>query len=55
MSLNSNKVPSKKVHVVTLGCAKNVVDSEQLMKQLEAENYLVEFDKPNSDSEQSIP
>ena len=54
MSLNSNKVSSKKVHVVTLGCAKNVVDSEQLMKQLEAENYLVEFDKPNSDARSVI-
>ena len=54
MSLNSNKKLTKKVHVVTLGCAKNIVDSEQLMKQLEAENFSVEFDKPHSDARSVI-
>ena len=54
MSLNSNNVSNKKVQVVTLGCAKNIVDSEQLMKQLEAENFSVEFDKPHSDARSVI-
>ncbi len=54
MTLKSVNVPNKKVHVVTLGCAKNVVDSEQLMKQLEAENFIVEFDKVHSDARSVI-
>jgi ribosomal protein S12 methylthiotransferase len=29
---------SKKIHVITLGCEKNTVDSEALMKQLQANN-----------------
>jgi ribosomal protein S12 methylthiotransferase len=41
MSLKS----SNKVHVVTLGCAKNVVDSEHLMKQLERSGFIVEYDR----------
>ena len=36
------------VLVVTLGCSKNVVDSEKLMKQLSANSLAVEFDEENS-------
>ena len=30
--------------MVSLGCAKNLVDSEKLMRQLEAANYTLIFD-----------
>ena len=35
---------AKKVNVVTLGCSKNLVDSEQLMKQLNANSFEVIHD-----------
>ena len=34
--------------VVTLGCAKNIVDSEHLMRQLSAHSLTIEHDKENS-------
>ena len=37
---------SKKINIVTLGCSKNVVDSEKLLKQLNAGGYEVSY---NSD------
>jgi tRNA A37 methylthiotransferase MiaB len=33
-----------KVDLITLGCSKNLVDSEQLIRQLEANGYQVEHD-----------
>ncbi|MCH2045820.1 MAG: 30S ribosomal protein S12 methylthiotransferase RimO [Saprospiraceae bacterium] len=39
-----------KVNVVTLGCAKNMVDSEVLMHQLQANNFEVEHDNSKSDA-----
>jgi ribosomal protein S12 methylthiotransferase len=33
--------PAKKVHIITLGCHKNLVDSEVLMKQLQADGFAV--------------
>ena len=33
-----------KVDIITLGCSKNLVDSEQLMRQFEANGYRVEHD-----------
>ncbi len=35
---------TRKINVVTLGCSKNVVDSEYLMKQLEVDGWDVVFD-----------
>lgn len=35
---------NKKINIVTLGCSKNVVDSEKLLKQLEAGGYAVTHD-----------
>lgn len=32
------------IDVITLGCSKNLVDSERLMRQLEAQGYKVEYD-----------
>ena len=38
-----------KINVVTLGCSKNVVDSEHVMAQLEAAGYEVVFDSNDTD------
>jgi ribosomal protein S12 methylthiotransferase len=38
----------QKVHVISLGCSKNLVDSELLMKQLERAGYGVEIDAGES-------
>jgi len=35
---------NKKINIVTLGCSKNVVDSEKLLKQLEAGGYSITHD-----------
>ncbi|MDQ1297189.1 MAG: ribosomal protein methylthiotransferase, partial [Bacteroidota bacterium] len=35
---------NKKINIVTLGCSKNVVDSEKLLKQLEAGGYSITND-----------
>lgn len=34
----------KSVNIITLGCSKNLVDSEFILKQLEANNYTVKYD-----------
>jgi ribosomal protein S12 methylthiotransferase len=41
----------KRVDVITLGCSKNLVDSELLIKQFEAGGFLVEHDSPNPKGE----
>ncbi len=41
----------KKINFITLGCSKNVVDSEHLMAQAEAAGYDVEFDSDTLDAE----
>lgn len=40
----------KKINIICLGCSKNLVDSELLMKQLDAEGYVVEADGEKSDA-----
>ncbi|MGL5893900.1 MAG: 30S ribosomal protein S12 methylthiotransferase RimO, partial [Bacteroidales bacterium] len=40
-----------KVDIITLGCSKNLVDSEQLLRQLQASGYSVEHDSENVDGE----
>lgn len=40
----------KRINVVTLGCSKNLVDSERLMRQLEAGGYELVHDSGNSDA-----
>ena len=35
---------NKKINIVTLGCSKNLVDSEKLLKQLSAGGYDVIYD-----------
>jgi len=39
------------VDVVTLGCSKNLVDSEKLMRQLQANGYKVTHDSPSPEGE----
>lgn len=41
---------NKKINVVTLGCSKNVVDSEHVMAQLAASGYDVVFDSNDTDA-----
>ncbi len=39
---------NKKINIVTLGCSKNVVDSEKLLKQLSAGGYNVIYDSDDT-------
>jgi len=39
-----------KIEIITLGCSKNVVDSERLSRQLTANNFEITNDSENSDS-----
>lgn len=39
---------NKKINIITLGCSKNVVDSEKLLKQLIAGGYDVTYDSDDS-------
>lgn len=44
------KATNNKVSVITLGCSKNLVDSENLVTQLQANEYDVEHDKHSEDA-----
>jgi ribosomal protein S12 methylthiotransferase len=35
---------NKKINIVTLGCSKNIVDSEKLLKQFQAGGYSIIYD-----------
>lgn len=48
MKIGNNK---RTVDVITLGCSKNLVDSEQLMRQFDALGYKVRHDAENPDGE----
>lgn len=41
----------KKINFITLGCSKNIVDTEHLMAQAEVAGYDVEFDSDSLDAE----
>lgn len=43
-----------KINIVSLGCSKNLVDTELLMKQLDANQFQVECDGENSDAKTII-
>ena len=45
---------SKKINIVTLGCSKNVVDSEKLLKQLNAGGYEIFYNSEISNAETVI-
>jgi len=48
--LKTKTLKKNKVNVVTLGCSKNLVDSEVLMTQLKANKYDVEHESPREDA-----
>jgi len=48
--LKTKTLKKNKVNVVTLGCSKNIVDSEVLMGQLKANNFDVEHESLKDDS-----
>ncbi len=48
--MKTKTLKKNKVNVVTLGCSKNIVDSEVLMGQLKANNYDVEHESKDDDS-----
>ncbi len=48
--MKTKTLKKNKVNVVTLGCSKNIVDSEVLMGQLKANNFLVEHESKTDDS-----
>ena len=41
---------SKKINVITLGCSKNLVDSEHLMAQLDEAGYEIVTDSNDTDA-----
>jgi len=48
------KTPAHKINVITLGCSKNLVDSEVLMKQIEAQGIQVVHDSVDNDAQTVI-
>jgi ribosomal protein S12 methylthiotransferase len=48
--LKTKTLKKNKVNVVTLGCSKNIVDSEVLMGQLKANNFDVEHESKRDDA-----
>ena len=44
----------KTIDIITLGCSKNLVDSEQLMRQLEEAGYSVTHDTENPEGEIAV-
>jgi ribosomal protein S12 methylthiotransferase len=48
--MKTKTLRKNKVNVVTLGCSKNIFDSEVLMGQLKANNYEVEHESKSDDS-----
>jgi ribosomal protein S12 methylthiotransferase len=40
-----NNIPHRKINIVTLGCSKNTVDSEKLLRQIQAGGYSVVYDR----------
>jgi ribosomal protein S12 methylthiotransferase len=50
LQLKTKTLKKNKVNVVTLGCSKNIVDSEVLMGQLKANNFDVEHESVENDA-----
>ena len=48
--MRTKSLNPKKVNVVTLGCSKNIFDSEIMMAQLKANNYEVEHESSSDDA-----
>jgi len=45
---------NKKINIVTLGCSKNIVDSEKLLKQIRAGGFSITHDSDNYDAQTVI-
>ena len=52
--MKTNKKPTDKILVITLGCSKNTVDSEKLLHQLSANSIELEYDKDHSNAKTVI-
>jgi len=50
-SMKTKTLQKNKVNVVTLGCAKNIFDSEVMMAQLKANSFQVEHESEQQDAE----
>lgn len=48
--MKTRSLKKNKVNVITLGCSKNIYDSEVLMGQLRANNFTVSHEEENSDA-----
>ena len=48
--MKTKTLKKNKVNVITLGCSKNIFDSEVLMGQLKANNFEVEHESVKKDS-----
>ena len=48
--MRTRSVKKNKINVITLGCSKNIYDSEVLMGQLKANDLEVEHESDNNDS-----
>ncbi len=48
--MKTKTLKKNKINVVTLGCAKNIFDSEIMMSQLQANNYEVEHESQKEDA-----
>ena len=48
--MRTKSLNPKKVNVVTLGCSKNIFDSEIMMAQLKANDYEVEHESSADDA-----
>jgi len=49
--MKTKTLQKNKVNVVTLGCAKNIFDSEVMMAQLKANSFAVEHESEQRDAE----
>ena len=45
---------AKKINVITLGCSKNIVDSEKLLKQISAGGFEITYNSSDLDAETVI-
>jgi len=44
----------KKINLITLGCSKNTVDSEKLLRQIQSGGYEIQHDSEDSDADTVI-
>lgn len=52
--MNESRHSRKKINVITLGCSKNIVDSEKLLRQIQEGGYKVIFDPQDKSADTVI-